>query len=164
VSSCVTAIGGDLRTASRRCAKAVVAVAGVVGTAGVGYLAAKTLLRLADKRRSNPPGSLDLHPSETWGNPSTLDDHFDRHGGDFGATSAHDYARMASAFLQRALREGLPTKVDSRGVIRVYDPRTNTFASYNPDGTTKTFYKPDPAQHGYPTNMDYWNNQQGRSP
>jgi hypothetical protein len=29
-----------------------------------------------------------------------------------------------------------------REVIRVYDPETNTFASYNMDGSTKTFFKP----------------------
>lgn len=38
------------------------------------------------------------------------------------------------------------------------------FASYNADGTTKTFYRPDPARHHRPTNMDYWNDQPGRSP
>ena len=47
------------------------------------------------------------------------------------------------------------------GVIRVYDPTTNTFGAYNPTGTTRTFYKPDPSAHGYPSNLDYWNAQPG---
>ena len=69
---------------------------------------------------------------------------------------------MAQGFLARARREGLPTKIDpDDGTIRVYDRASNTFASYNPDGTTKTFYKPDPARHGYPTNEDDWQNQLG---
>ncbi|CAB4243605.1 Pyocin large subunit-like protein (fragment) [Methylacidimicrobium sp. AP8] len=38
---------------------------------------------------------------------------------------------MAQEFLRRAQAEGLPTKVDSKGVIRIYDPATNTFGSYN---------------------------------
>lgn len=29
------------------------------------------------------------------------------------------------------------------------------------DGTTRTFYRPDPASHGYPTNWDYWMAQPG---
>lgn len=33
-------------------------------------------------------------------------------------------------------------KVDEDGVIRVYDPKTNRFGSYNKDGTTKTYFKP----------------------
>jgi RHS repeat-associated protein len=85
---------------------------------------------------------LRLPAARTWGNPRTLEDHFSRHGSDFGATSAVDYARRASEFLQRAQRGGLPTKIDAEGIIRVYDPRTNTFGAYNPSGTTRTFFKP----------------------
>jgi RHS repeat-associated protein len=107
---------------------------------------------------------LALSSSESWGNPATLEDHFLRHGADFGATSAEDYASQASSFLQRGLRGGAEVKVDSRGVIRVYDPETNTFGAYNADGTTRTFYKPEPAAHGYPTNRAYWDAQPGSAP
>ncbi len=58
-------------------------------------------------------------------------------------------------------RDRLPTKIGADGCIRVYDRATNTFAVYEPDGTTATFYKPDPAKHGYPTNEDYWQAQPG---
>ena len=90
----------------------------------------------------------------TWGDPSSLADHFARHGRDFGATSADDYARKAWEFLQRAIDEGLPAKVDGDGVIRVYEPRTKSFASYNKAGRTKTFFKP-----GRP---DYFRDQPGK--
>jgi pyocin large subunit-like protein len=97
-----------------------------------------------------------------WGNPNTLQDHFGRHGADFGATTPEDYVAQFSEFLQRSQAEGLPTKVDSNGTIRTYDPASNTFGSYNADGTAKTFYKPDPTTHGFPTNIDYWNSQRGQ--
>jgi filamentous hemagglutinin len=71
---------------------------------------------------------------------------------------------MASKFLQESQTGGLPTKIGPGGTIRVYDPATNTFGSFNANGTTKTLYMPDPAQHGYPTNWDYWNAQPGVSP
>lgn len=80
---------------------------------------------------------------ETWGNLPSLADHFERHGPDFHAQNADDYARMAWEFLQRARREGLPTKVDNDGVIRVYDPKTGAFGAYNRNGTTKTYFKPN---------------------
>ena len=99
----------------------------------------------------------------TWGHGDLMD-HFGRHGAYFGAKSADEYADMASVFLQRSQATGLPTKVDANGVIRVYEPATNTFGSYNPNGTTKTFFKPDPAIHGYATNMDYWIDQRGVAP
>jgi hypothetical protein len=47
---------------------------------------------------------------------------------------------MANDFFQKSRAEGFPTKVDSEDVIRVYDSNTNTFGSYNPDGTTRTFF------------------------
>jgi pyocin large subunit-like protein len=105
-----------------------------------------------------------LRSANTWGRSSTLADHFRRHGADFAARTADDYAEAASNFLRRSQAERLPTKIDAQGVIRVYDPTTNTFGAYNPSGTTRTFYKPNPATHGYPTNLDYWNAQPGVSP
>ena len=80
---------------------------------------------------------------ETWGQLSSLQDHFDRHGADFKAKDPDDYARMAWEFQQRAKAEGLPTKIDEDGVVRVFDPKSGTFAAYNRNGTTKTFFKPD---------------------
>ena len=79
---------------------------------------------------------------ETWGSPASLPDHFARHGADFSAKDADDYARLAWEFRERAKAERLPAKVDETGVRRVFDPKTGAFAAYNRDGTTKTFFKP----------------------
>jgi pyocin large subunit-like protein len=92
---------------------------------------------------------------ESWGNYVTLPDHFARHGADFGAKDAEDYARMAWEFRQRAAAEGLPAKMDNEGVLRVYDPGTRAFAAYNANGTTRTFFKPN--------SRDYFERQPGRS-
>jgi uncharacterized protein RhaS with RHS repeats len=88
------------------------------------------------------PFAIEGSALRTWGNPKTLEDHFARHGGDFGATSAEEYAQQASDFLVRAQAEGLPTKIDAEGVIRVYDPERNIFGAFNPNGTTRTFFSP----------------------
>ena len=103
-------------------------------------------------------GSDSIESSSTrtgnWGNPDTLDDHFLRHGGDFGSSSADEYSRSANdLYLNRELYQ---VKVADNGVIRVYDPTTNSFGSYNPDGTTKTFFKPTDGQ-------PYFDQQPGRS-
>jgi len=79
---------------------------------------------------------------ETWGRPETLDDHFARHGGDFHAKDAEDYAAQAHAFLERAKASGLPAKRTGDGELRIYDPASGAFAAYNANGTTKTFFKP----------------------
>jgi pyocin large subunit-like protein len=72
---------------------------------------------------------------------------------------------MASKFFQSGLQRGLPMKLDPKtGIIRIYDPASNTFGAFNPSGRTRTFFKPDPSIHGYPTNWDYWVSQPGYEP
>lgn len=101
-------------------------------------------------------GPVRLPARESFGNPAKLDDHFRRHGGDLGASSADDYAAKASDFLESSQRQRLPTKIDADGVVRVYDPRSNTFGAYNPGGTTRTFFKP--------SSPGYFDRQPGAAP
>ena len=51
------------------------------------------------------------------------------------------------------------TNTRANGDVVRFDPDTNYFGVMKADGTPKTFFVPDPAQHGYPTNMDYYNAQ-----
>ena len=92
---------------------------------------------------------------KTWGNIGSLPDHFARHGGDFSAKSADDYAAQAWRFRERAAAEHLPMKLDTDGTVRVFDPKTRAFASFNREGTTKTYFRPDSAS--------YWQRQPGRA-
>uniref|UniRef100_UPI0003635C20 polymorphic toxin-type HINT domain-containing protein n=1 Tax=Paenibacillus sp. OSY-SE TaxID=1196323 RepID=UPI0003635C20 len=87
-----------------------------------------------------------------WGNQKTLQDHFDRHGADFGAKTPDEYAKKANNFFNN--RSKYQIKTDTDGTIRVYDSKTNTYGSYNADGTTKTYYKP--------TSPTYWSRQPGK--
>jgi hypothetical protein len=94
---------------------------------------------------------------QVWGRPETLGDHFDRHGASVGATSPYDYARLAHEFFVNGVRNGLPIKISKRdGCIRLYDPQRHLFASYNADGTARTFYRPD--------KPNYWDGQGGSAP
>ena len=102
-----------------------------------------------------PMSTRDAPPArKTWGNPSSLADHFARHGGDFRAKDAEEYARMAWQFGQLAKQGHFLVKVDDDGVQRVFDPRTGAFAAYNANGTTKTYFKPN--------NRAYFTRQPGR--
>ncbi len=89
----------------------------------------------------------------TWGNIGSLPDHFARHGGDFAAQSQDDYAAQAWRFRERAVAQRLPMKLDTDGTVRVFDPKTRAFASFNRDGTTKTYFRPE--------NPSYWQRQPG---
>lgn len=114
----------------------------------------------------SPPPTVARLPTasparQTWAHPVSLPDHFNRHGADFGAKNPEDYARLAWEFLQRARVESYPAKVDSTGTLRIFDPNTGTFAAYNRDGMTKTFFKPGrpgyfERQPGSPINLRTW--------
>jgi pyocin large subunit-like protein len=81
-------------------------------------------------------------------------DHYERHGPDFKSTSPDDYAARAWTFLQQAKANAWPMKLDdSDGTLRVWNGQTGSFAAYDRNGKTKTYFKP-----GSPT---YWQRQPG---
>ena len=94
-----------------------------------------------------------LYP--TWGNINTLLRHITDHASDFGIREIQDYVDLAHQFyLDRNLYQ---IKIDKDGIIRVYDPNTKTFGSYNPDGTSRTLFKPR-------TGQKYFDKQPGSPP
>ena len=91
--------------------------------------------------------------------PVKLLDHYSRHGADFGATSAAQYEQMADLFLNGPRGTGVLQKFRANGDRVRYHPVTEAFGVVKPDGTIRTYYKPAPAVHGYPTNLDYFHAQ-----
>ncbi|MGO9470068.1 MAG: hypothetical protein ACLQVF_38705 [Isosphaeraceae bacterium] len=86
-------------------------------------------------------------------------DHYNRHGADFGAASAAQYEQMADAFLNGPGGTGVLQKVRRNGDIVRYDPATEAFGVVKAGGAIRTHFKPNPAVHGYSTNLDYFNAQ-----
>ncbi|WP_430733403.1 hypothetical protein [Ectothiorhodospira lacustris] len=84
--------------------------------------------------------------------------HFKDHGADFGAKNAVDYVRKAEHFLHNPTA-GVLSKTRANGDVVRFDPATNAFGVMDKTGAPRTFFKPDPAKHGYPTNLDYFNAQ-----
>jgi hypothetical protein len=155
-SAALLPIGGQFATASKYADEAIALADDAVALADDAVALADDAVDLADEGFSSIPG--------TWGRPDTLTRHVRDHAADFGVTTAEEYELAASEFFVSSQQRGLPTKVDSGGRIRTYDPDTNTFGAYNPDGTVATFYKPDPAVHGEASNWDYWLTQDGDPP
>ena len=86
-------------------------------------------------------------------NRRTRLDHYDRHGGDFGATRPEEYEQMADEFLGGP-RDATTLECDAKhGAILRYDPKTNTFGSLNGDGRIKTYFKPRRGEHTAPSNF-----------
>lgn len=81
--------------------------------------------------------------------------HYKDHGVDFSAKNALDYVKQARDFLLNP-PIGTLTLVRLDGDIVRYEPATNTFGVVTPSGVPRTFFKPNPAIHGFPTNLDYF--------
>jgi len=85
--------------------------------------------------------------------------HWDKHIAEFPQyQNALQYVQGARNFVSDP-PAGTLSIMRSNGDTVLYDPATNTLAVKGADGVPKTMFKPDPAQHGYPTNMDYFNAQ-----
>ena len=50
-------------------------------------------------------------------------------------------------------------RLRTNGDVVRYNPGSNTFGVMDSSGAPRTYFRPDPAQHGYPTNLDYFNAQ-----
>lgn len=84
--------------------------------------------------------------------------HFKDHGADFGAKNAVDYVRKAQDFLHNP-GAGVLSKTRANGDVVRFDSATNAFGVMDKTGAPRTFFVPDPAKHGYRTNLDYFHAQ-----
>ena len=56
-----------------------------------------------------------------------LDDHFLRHGADFGARNAADFEQMARSFMSGSPAKGVMERVRTNGDVLRFDPKSNAF-------------------------------------
>ena len=72
-----------------------------------------------------------------------LDEHFAKHGAEFGAISEAEYLRLAQEL--RDASAGGPILEARRpdGEFSRFDRRHGYFGAYNPDGTIRTFFIPN---------------------
>jgi hypothetical protein len=117
-----------------------------IGTSlGVGWL----YKSLSGAAGASETGNIANNVNKTWGNVETLSQHFIDHGSDFGSKTAEEYAETAAKFRNKNGLRGIRSLTDKDGILRMYEESTNTFAAYNANGTTKTFFKPD-------AGLKYW--------
>ena len=84
--------------------------------------------------------------------------HFAAHGADFGCATIADYQFLADQFLSRIPGGDLLECVRhwNLEIVR-YDVTTTEFGVLTASGHIKTYFTPDPAEHGEATNLDYFN-------
>jgi pyocin large subunit-like protein len=88
-------------------------------------------------------------------NHAVLLDHFRRHGARLGMKTFGEYETKAIRFLSQPLPPGVLEKMRTYGDTIRYDPVEDIFGILTVNGTIRTFCRPDPQFHGFPTNEDY---------
>ncbi len=71
-----------------------------------------------------------------------FDEHYQKHGREFGNISQQEYLRLAQALRDAPAGGPILQAVKPNGVITRFDRRTAAFGAYNPDGTIRTFFIP----------------------
>jgi pyocin large subunit-like protein len=93
---------------------------------------------------STPPttqlASSTQWPRSGWANGATLQDHFNRHGKDFGAKSAKDYVKKSIDARDAKVPGRVWVQDTNTKDMKFFDP-DGSFGSYQQDGQTKTYFR-----------------------
>ncbi|OGO25833.1 MAG: hypothetical protein A2136_00640 [Chloroflexi bacterium RBG_16_54_11] len=136
------------------------ACVGAIVTVGVGTVVIANGGAVALNGAYALGGNLSLiQGNRGFSNANSLTDHFKKHGAEFGYTNESQYLKGAQDFVGTKGNQGVLSKVRANGETVIYNPKTNEFAIVSKDGSIITYFKPDPAIHGYQTNLDYYNAQ-----
>ena len=71
-----------------------------------------------------------------------FNEHYQKHGAEFGRISQAEYLRLAQELRDAPARGPILQAVQRTGVITKFDTVRGYFVAYNPDGTIRTFFIP----------------------
>ncbi|MEZ0266037.1 MAG: hypothetical protein ACAI43_15015 [Phycisphaerae bacterium] len=89
-----------------------------------------------------PPESGVSRTKIAFRSPRQLEEHFDKHARDTGASSVDDYLRRAQSLRDAPLAPPVQELRRADGVVTRFDPRTGYFIAFNSDFTIRTFFRP----------------------
>jgi hypothetical protein len=72
-----------------------------------------------------------------------LDEHFVKHGREFGPVSRDEYLRLAQTLRDRAAGGPVLEVIRTDGTITRFDRDTGAFLAFTRDGTIRTFFRPN---------------------
>jgi hypothetical protein len=97
----------------------------------------------------------DAGTGKTWGarvgfvNERRLEEHYEKHGPEFGRITKQDYLRQAQLLRDATAGGPVLETVRRDGVTTRFDRQTGAFIAYNADGTIRTFFKPNDGERYY---------------
>ena len=72
-----------------------------------------------------------------------FDEHFAKHGAEFGRISPQEYLERAQALRDTPAGGPILEAVAPNGIVSKFDRRSGAFGAYNPDRTIRTFFIPN---------------------
>ncbi len=105
--------------------------------------------------REIPAAPGDAGTGKAWGtrvgfvNERRLDEHYDKHGAEFGRITKQDYLHQAQLLRDAQVGGPVLETVRSDGVTTRFDRQTGAFIAFNADGTIRTFFKPNDGERYY---------------
>ena len=72
-----------------------------------------------------------------------FEEHFTKHGSEFGGISPQEYLQRAQALRDTPTGGSILEAVTPEGIISKFDRRSGAFGAYNRDGTIRTFFIPN---------------------
>jgi pyocin large subunit-like protein len=82
------------------------------------------------------------HPEIGFRTSERLNEHFQKHGREFHATTADDYLRLAQTLRDRRKGGDVLEFVRNDAVTCKFDRDSGAFIAYDSDGTIRTFFRP----------------------
>jgi len=89
------------------------------------------------------PGPWAGHPGIGFRDRGQLAEHYRKHGAEFGGIGATEYLARAQGLRDRPAGGDIREAVRPDGVITRFDRRTGDFLAFDPDGTIRTFFRPN---------------------
>src|SRR5262245_12690034 len=122
----------------------------VVMRLGASVLIGALLLGIAACGASGAPpahssaATATSHRSEIgFRNESLLEEHYEKHGREFGDVSRGEYLRIAQQLRDRPAGGDVLEIVRDDGVVSRYDRKTGTFIAFDEDGVIRTCFRPN---------------------
>lgn len=82
-------------------------------------------------------------PTVGFASAQRLDEHFDKHGAEFGRIAKQEYLRIAQELRDRPAGGAVLEAVRKDGVITRFDRERGIFLAFNANGVIRTCFKPD---------------------
>ncbi len=150
-------ITGTTRWPLRRLLMAALAVvAGYLAWQGIAERGQRDVARDAVSAPAPAAGNKESGKTgKSWGNAvgfadaRRLDEHFDKHGVEFGRITRQDYLHQAQLLRDIAAGGHVLETVRGDGVTTRFDRQTGAFIAFNPNGTIRTFFKPNDGERYY---------------